>query len=68
MKFETVDQIDDYIEQVRVKYEAKHNRAFELSNPHAHDLIEKLINIRMEVVMHTFEQSIDPTNIDSYVR
>ncbi|MBE5156689.1 hypothetical protein HJ044_04965 [Vibrio parahaemolyticus] len=68
MKFDNLEQFDAYYEQLKQQYETKHNDVFDLSNPHVKGLIEKLISIRLDIVMATFDESFDPTNFDSYVR
>lgn len=61
MKFDNLEQFDAYYEQLKQKYESKHNDVFDLNNPHVAALIHKLINIRMDIVMATFDQSYDPS-------
>ncbi len=68
MKFDNLEQFDAYYEQLKQQYETKHKDVFDLKNSHVAVLIHKLISIRLDIVMATFDESFDPTNIDSYVR
>jgi hypothetical protein len=66
MKFETLEELEQFVETTRIKYESKYNEAFDLTNPKVAAIINQLIDIRMDIVMNTFEYGEDPTNIERF--
>ncbi|MEK2206395.1 hypothetical protein ACVD1N_06010 [Vibrio parahaemolyticus] len=65
MRFTTLEELDSYIERLKASYLNKHGLDFE--NPSTERLRAKLIDIRLQLIAAEFEQSIDPTNIDTYL-
>lgn len=65
MRFTTLEELDSYIERLKASYLNKHGLDF--NNPSTERLRAKLIDIRLQLIAAEFEQSVDPTNIDTYL-
>lgn len=65
MRFNTLEELDSFILRLKASYINKHGLDFE--NPSTERLRDKLIDIRLQLIAAEFEQSIDPTNIDTYL-
>lgn len=65
MRFNTLEELESFILRLKASYTNKHGLDFE--NPSTERLRDKLIDIRLQLIAAEFEQSIDPTNIDTYL-